>query len=80
MGNNSKEDDELSHEKAQLNSSFESNEETSSEITSGINNDNRDNGMNSEEQEKSEKLSGSAKLKSIIWSAIKWFFGANTNT
>ena len=36
MENNRKEDDGLSHEKAQLNSSFESNEETSSEIKSLI--------------------------------------------
>ena len=80
MENNRKEDDGLSNDKAQINSSFESNEGTSSEMTSGINNDNRDMDMNSEEQEKPEKLSGSAKLKSIIWSAIKWFFVANTNT
>ena len=80
MGNNRKEDDELNNDKAQINSSFESNEGTSSEITSGINNDNRDKGMNSEEQVKADKLSGSAKLKSIIWSGVKWFFGANTNT
>ena len=80
MENNRKEDDGLSNDKTQINSSFESNEETSSEIKSGINSDNRDMDMNSEEQEKPEKLSGSAKFKSIIWSAIKWFFGANTNT
>ena len=36
MENNRKEDDGLSNDKAQINSSFESNEGTSSEITSEL--------------------------------------------
>ena len=63
-----------------MNESSEGNGVSSSNNSSRNNDDNHDGNKDYEEQGIDGNNSFLAKIKSIIWSAIKWFFGAKERT